>query len=267
LVEAPTWSPDGKLLLVNIGGELYTLPPAARSAQLEKIDLGGLMKCNNDKGYSPDGKLIALSSSGNASGSQIYTVPAAGGEPKLIVPESPSYFHAFSPDGMYIAFVAQRQRNFDLFRVAIRGGAQERLTASKGYDDGPDYAPDGKWIYFNSNRSGSWHIWRIPAQGAGENDKRAEQITNDDKEDWFPHCSPNGKWIVFLSFPKGTTGHNDRMPNVLLRMIPLPGDKPRHAKPATLATFFGGQGTINVNSWAPDSSKFAYVMYEPSSQP
>jgi Tol biopolymer transport system component len=31
----------------------------------------------------------------------------------------------------------------------------------------------------------------------------------------------------------------------------------------TLVTFYGGQGTINVNSWSPDSKKFAYVVYEP----
>ncbi|MBV9267204.1 MAG: TolB family protein [Acidobacteriaceae bacterium] len=262
LIEAPTFSPDGKLLLVNTGGELYTLPLNSKAPQLEKIDLGGLVKCNNDKGFSPDGKLIALSSSGKAAGSQIYTVAATGGEPKLIVTETPSYFHSFSPDGKYLAFVAQRHRNFDLFRVPAEGGEQQRLTTSEAYDDGPDYSPDGKWIYFNSNRSGSWHIWRMPADGAGEKDKNAERITNDDEEDWFPHCSPDGKWLVFLSFPKGTTGHNDRMEGVALRMIQLSGKRIKHAKPDLLTTFFGGQGTINVNSWAPDSSKFAYVIYQ-----
>jgi len=35
----------------------------------------------------------------------------------------------------------------------------------------------------------------------------------------------------------------------------------RSAEIATIARFFGGQGTINVNSWSPDSTRFAYVAY------
>jgi TolB protein len=261
ILEAPNWSPDGKYLLFNRGGNLYQI--TAGGGQPEQIDLHGLSKCNNDKGYSPDGKLIALSSSGKASGSQVYTVDVGGGEPKLIVPETPSYFHAFSPDGKYLSFVAQRNGNFDLFRVPVAGGSQEQLTTNKGYDDGPDYSPDGKWIYFNSNRSGKWEVWRMPADGAGPADAKAEQVTFDDVEDWFPHCSPDGKWLVFVSFPKGTETHNDRMPGVELRIIPLPGDKITQTPSTLLQTFYGGQGTINVNSWAPDSKKFAFVSFEP----
>jgi len=50
--------------------------------------------------------------------------------------------------------------------------------------------------------------------------------------------------------------------NVQLRMIPLPGKKLKQQPIQTLTQFFGGQGTINVNSWAPDSTKFAFVSYE-----
>ncbi len=217
LMEAPNWSPDGKSLLINTGGELYRLPLGQSNPQLVKINLNGLIKCNNDKGFSPDGKTIAFSSSGKAAGSQVFTVSAAGGEPKLVVPETPSYFHGFSPDGHWMAFVAQREKNFDLYRVPVSGGAQERLTSGPGYDDGPDYSPDGQWIYFNSDRSGSWDIWRMPATGAGPNDAKAERMTSDEGEDWFPHLSPDGQWMLFLTFPKGTSGHNGRL-NVKLRM-------------------------------------------------
>ena len=259
--EAPNWSPDGKQILFNQGGSLYIISPGGGNPT--QIDLSGLAHCNNDKGYSPDGKQIAFSSSAKAKGSQVFTVPSNGGEPNLIVPEMPSYFHAYSPDGKYLAFVAQRNANFDIFRVPDAGGEQQQLTINPGYDDGPDYSPDGKWIYFNSNRSGKWQVWRMPADGAGPNDERAQQVTFDEVEDWFPHCSPDGKWLVFVSFPKGTKTHNDRMPGVELRMIPLPGDKIERTPSQLLLTFFGGQGTINVNSWAPDSKRFAFVEFEP----
>ncbi len=264
LIEAPNWSPDGKYLLVNTGGALYKLfLTDSNQPQLKKIDLGSLSKCNNDKSISPDGKLIAFSSSGNASGSQVYTVPSQGGTPKLIVGEMPSYFHGFSPDGKWLAVVAKRRGNFDLFRVPADGGPQQQLTRNTGYDDGPDYSPDGKWIYFNSNRSGAWRIWRMPVDGAGPNDEKAQQVTKGEYEDWFPHCSPDGKWLVFISFPKGTETHNDRMPGVMLRMIPLPGKAIKETPIQTLTNFYGGQGTINVNSWSPDGKQFAYVSYQP----
>jgi TolB protein len=259
--EEPNWSPDGKSSLFNQGGELFTIP--ADGGEAVAIDLKGLGRCNNDKGFSPDGKQIAFSSSGQGKGSQVFTVASTGGEPKQIVPETPSYFHAYSPDGKYLAFVARRNGNFDLFRVPAEGGLQEQLTTNTGYDDGPDYSPDGKWIYFNSNRSGKWAVWRMPAAGAGKEDAKAEQVTFDEVEDWFPHCSPDGKWLVFVSFPKGTKTHDDRMPGMELRMMPIPGEKLERTPSRLLVTFFGGQGSINVNSWAPDSRRFAFVTFEP----
>jgi hypothetical protein len=70
--------------------------------------------------------------------------------------------------------------------------------------------------------------------------------------------------MLVFSFPKGTSGHNDRIPGVVLRLMPLPGaHAAAHPDLQVLTTFFGGQGTINVNSWSPDSTRFAFVVYEP----
>ena len=139
LMEAPNWSPDGRYLLVNTGGDLWKLPVRNGSPrELQKIDLDDINKCNNDHGISPDGKLIVFSSSARAHGSQIYKVASSGGTPQLMVPETPSYFHGFSPDGKWFAIVSKRNGNFDLFRMPVAGGAQERLTSKHAYDDGPD---------------------------------------------------------------------------------------------------------------------------------
>ena len=262
--EAPNWSVDGKFLLANSGGRLFRIPvDATGPATPEALNVDPSLRCNNDHGISPDGKLIAFSASSPASKqSQVYVASSNGSNPRLIVSAAPSYFHGWSPDGKSMAFVSQRDGNFDLFRVAAGGGEELRLTMHRGYDDGPDYSPDGKWIYFNSDRSGSWDIWRMPADGAGPDDRKAERVTSDELEDWFPHPSPDGKWLVFLSFPKGTSGHNGKL-DVQLRMIPLPGMKIDPAPIQVLSTFFGGQGTINVNSWSPDSKRFAFVIYQP----
>ncbi|HUP04929.1 MAG TPA: hypothetical protein VMU19_13125 [Bryobacteraceae bacterium] len=266
VIEAPNWSHDGKFLLVNTGGDLYRLPlEAAGAPKLEKIDLGPAgYRCNNDKAFSFDGRLLGFSASTReAPASRVFVANADGSGAKLLTPASPSYFHGWSPDGKWLAFVAARPDKFELYRVPVGGGPEERLTSKGGYDDGPEYTPDGKWIYFNSNRAGAWDIWRMPATGAGGGDAKAEQVTNDEWEDWFPHISPNGKWMLVFSFPHGTRTHDPRLEGVVLRLTPAPGKKLKPAKLEILTKFFGGQGTINVNSWSPDSKKFAYVVYEP----
>lgn len=261
LFEAPNWSPDGRYLMVNSGGDLYRLPPKS-GGEPRKIDLGRVTGCNNDHGISPDGSLIALSAQvPGAPGSQVYRAKADGSDARLLTEKSPSYYHGWSPDGKWLAYTARRDGEFDVYRIPVDGGEEERLTTAKGLDDGPDYSPDGKWIYVNSDRTGNFDIWRFPATGSGENDRLAEQVTNDEWEDWFPHPSPDGKWMVFVSFNKGTKGHPANQ-NVKLRMMRLPGDKLKPAKIEVLHPLFGGQGTINVNSWAPDSSRFAFVSYE-----
>jgi TolB protein len=262
--EAPNWSRDGKFLLSNSGGKLYRVS-VDRSSPPEPLKLDESIRCNNDHDFSADGKLLAISASSPSSRqSQVYVSNPDGTNHRLVVSLAPSYFHGWSPDGKYLAFVANRDgKQYDLYRVPSAGGDEQRLTSDPAYDDGPDYSRDGKWIYFNSNRGAGWNIWRMPPDGAGTNDEKAQQITNDDLEDWFPHPSPDGKSLVFLSFPHGTEGHDDRNLRVQIRMIPMPGNKLTASRPETLVEFTGGQGTINVNSWSPDSRRLAYVTYEP----
>lgn len=252
LFEAPNWSRDGRYLILNSEGKLWKL--AVAGGEPEMIPTGTVSRINNDHGISPDGKWIAISAG------QIYLLPFSGGQPRQVTQKEPSYFHGWSPDGKTLAYCAKRGDNFDLYAISTDGGEERRLTSSVGYDDGPDYSPDGKWIYFNSDRSGSWDIWRIPADGAGENDAKAERITSDEYEDWFPHPSPDGKWMIFVSFQKGTKGHPANQ-DVVLRMMPLGETKNKNPRFTEVTKLFGGQGTINVNSWSPDSKQFAYVSY------
>lgn len=263
LFEAPNWSRDGNYLLTNSHGKLIRIAVnGSAPVAPQELAVPPGYEVNNDHGFSNDGKWLAISAdTASSAGSQVFLASSDGSHPRLMTPKVPSYFHGWSPDGQWLAFVGERENNFDIFRVAVSGGVEQRLTSHAGYDDGPDYSPDGRWIYFNSDRSGSWDIWRMPADGAGPGDQRAEQVTSDELEDWFPHPSPDGKWLVFLSFPKGTIGHDAHL-DVELRMMPLPGTKPNLGPIQVLTKLFGGQGTINVNSWSPDSRKFAFVSYE-----
>jgi Tol biopolymer transport system component len=249
--EAPNWTPDGKTLVFNSNGLIYTIPVEGGLPQL--LDTGEAKKCNNDHGLSPDGKFLAVSSQHTANGkSLIYVIPITGGAARLVTPKGPSYWHGWSPDGKTLAYCAERNNEFDIYTIPIEGGKEMRLTNTPGKDDGSEYSPDGKYIFFNSDRTGLMKIWRMNADGGDQ-----QQVTFDkDYADWFAHPSPDGKWLVFVSYDKSVKGHPANK-DVVLRFLPLSGGKPK-----VLTNLFGGQGTMNVPSWSPDSKRVAFVSYQ-----
>jgi Tol biopolymer transport system component len=261
VIEAPNWTPDGKWLVCNSGGRLRRIA-ADGSRRQEDISTGTVTTVNNDHLLSPDGKTIYISASG-----RLYALPFTGGEPRRISNEPPPEqryrcaLHGISPDGRTLAYVhvietgpAELVGRADIFTVPAAGGADIQLTNTAAPDDGPEYSPDGKWIYFNSElntkTAGHAQIYRMRADGSG-----VEQLTHDERVNWFPHVSPDGRWVVYLSYPAGTIKHPADKEVILRRM------RPDGTAPADITAFLGGQGTINVNSWAPDSRRFAYVAY------
>ena len=249
-IEAPNWMKDGTNLLFNGRGRISRVP--FTGGEPTTLDTGFAIRCNNDHGISADGKMLAISDqSQEQRRSLIYVLPIEGGAPKRITQNSPSYWHGWAPDGKTLAYCGERNGEFDVYTISVDGGEEKRLTEAKGLDDGPEYTADGKWIYFNSVRSGSMQVWRMHSDGSGQ-----EQVTNDEFNNWFPHPSPDGRWLVFLSYEKDVTGHPEDK-DVSLRIMPLAGGKIE-----VLAKLFGGQGTINVPSWSPDSRRLAFVSYQ-----
>src|SRR5437867_947050 len=194
---------------------------------------------------------LAISDQSQERKSLIYLLPTAGGTPRRLTRLGPSYWHGWSPDGKTLVFCGERNGEFDIYTIPVDSGDEKQLTSSPGLDDGPDYSPDGKFIYFNSERTGTMQIWRMKPNGADQ-----EQVTSDEFNNWFPHPSPDGKWLAFLSYEKEVTGHPVNHP-VRLRLLPLAGGPSQE-----LAKLFGGQGTINVPSWSPDSRQIAFISYE-----
>ena len=248
--EAPNWTHDGGSFLFNQKGRIYRLPVSGGTPQV--IDTGFAIQCNNDHGISPDSTLLAISDQSQEPHlSVVYVLPIGGGAPRRITQNFPSYWHGWSPDGKTLAFVGERSGEFDIYSIPVTGGDETRLTTAKGLDDGPEYSPDGKYIYFNSERTGMMQIWRMRPDGSEQ-----EQITSDELNNWFPHISPDGKWMVILSYDQSVSGHPENK-DVTLRLVSL---SDRQIK--VLAKLFGGQGTINVPSWSPDSKQLAFVSYE-----
>ncbi len=253
--EAPNWSKDGSYFIINQNGLLYKI--SIDGTQKENIPTGFAKHCNNDHGISPDGKRLVISNNdlvaGSTSGtSRIYVLPITGGNPTLVTPEMPSYWHGWSPDGKFLVYTALRNNAYDIYKIAVQGGSEIRLTQTPGLDDGPEYSPDGNYIYYNSYQSGSMELWRMKNDGTNK-----EQLTNDSYSNWFPHPSPDGRYLVFLSYVEDQQESHPALKLVALRLFNL-----KDSSIKTLCTFTGGQGTINVPSWSPDSNKFAFVSYK-----
>ena len=252
-LQAPNWTPDGRHLIYNSNGYMYRYD--LQEKKVSVLETGFAVRNNNDHVLSFDGKQLAISHHDPEDNgeSAIYTLPAEGSaEPKRITKKGvgPSYLHGWSADNKYLVFTGHRNGKYDVYRISLETGEEVQLTDTPGLDDGPEYSPDGAYIYFNSNRTGTMQIWRMRPDGSEQ-----VQLTFDELNDWFPHISPDGKWIIFLSFGTDVdSGDHPFYKQVYLRLMPVGGGEPR-----ILSYVYGGQGTINVPSWSPDSKRVAFV--------
>ena len=263
LIEAPNWCLDGSALVLNGNGVLWRLDVASGS-ELVRIDHEGLPPINNDHVLDPDGRHIYLS----ANDGHIYRAALTGGPVDRVTSDEGvwHFLHGVSPDGRRLAYV--RLADFAApGRLAIMapGGPTTLVDTGDGHIDGPEWSPDAAWIHLNTeaftDAPGHAQLARVAddglgTDGAGTADAEVERLVTSDTVDWFPHLSPDGGLASYITFPPGTLGHPADL-DVEVRVVATSDwSTPLQAYP-----LFGGQGTINVNSWAPDSSRFAFVAY------
>jgi Tol biopolymer transport system component len=252
-IQAPNWTVDGKTLIYNTKGRLYNYHLATNTITPLNTDFA--TNNNNDHVLTFDGKLLGMSNHNpdDNRASTIYYMPSDGSAvPKVVTKPGVghSYLHGWSPDNKKMVFTGNRKGRYDIYTVDVATGAETQMTDQATLDDGPEYSPDGKYIFFNSTRTGKMKLWRMDADGDHQ-----QQLTFDEYNDWFPHISPDKKWILFISFPKDIDpGTHPFYKHCLLRIMPYEG-----GTPSVLAYLYGGQGTINVPSWSPDSKKVAFV--------
>ena len=258
VIEAPNWSVDGKFLTFNSEGRIYKYEIA--SGDVTEVPSYFVDNCNNDHVLSPDGEGLFVSHHTKEDGlSRIYKIYFDGRMPKLVTPLAPSYLHGITPDGKMLTYCAERNGEYDIYTIPAVGGNETQLTTAFGLNDGPEYDCDGEYIWFNSVRTGRMQAWRMKADGSEQTQMTFDAHWNT----WFPHISPDRTKVVMLAYHERDVRPGEHVPNKNVEIRLMTGsDKTGWSEPRTILKLFGGQGTINVNSWAPDSKKFAYVRYE-----
>ncbi len=214
LIEAPNWTPDGAWLIYNADGRLFRISPDGSDGP-HRINTAPVENLNNDHVVAPDGRSVYLTSNDG----HLYRAPIGGGTPQRLSNfHDPArgyryYLHGVSPDGAMLAYVGLERAGAGVITrictIPAAGGSDTILTDGDCPVDGPEFSADGAWIWFNSEagarRPGDAQIFRIRCDGTG-----IEQMTHDDRVNWFPHPSPDGTLISYLSYPPGTVGHPGR---------------------------------------------------------
>jgi len=168
---------------------------------------------DREQEYSPDGKMIALTSarSGN---DEIWVCNADGSNPRQVtsIGGAATGDVRWSPDGKTLLFDSRKDGSADLYLTGAEGGSLRRLTSDPGYEGEASWSRDGKWIYFRSDRTGHEEVYRMPAGGG-----KAIQVTT--RGGLYASESPDGKWLYY------SKGKDSAGPYALWKVAPGGGEE------------------------------------------
>ncbi len=117
-----------------------------------------------EPGISPDGREIAF-----VHGGDIWTVPAAGGDARLLIAHAAEESRPmYSPDGRWLAFESDRDGTSHIYVYDFQTGETRQLTfmSTSGGLDG--WSADSEWIWFSSvshDVAGATDVLRVRVSG------------------------------------------------------------------------------------------------------
>jgi len=216
-VRSGTWmnvdlSPDGKTIVFDLLGDIYTMPASGGEAKALMTDIAWQMQPR----FSPDGKYIAFTSDEDG-GDNLWIMKADGSDAKAVTTETFRLLNspAWSPDGNYIVgrkhFTGSRSLGAgEVWMYHKSGGNGVMLTKrpNEQKDLGePAFSHDGKYVYFSQDATPgkSFHYSKDSEKGIYKI-KRLELETGEIKVVVSgkggairPTLSPDGKYLAFIS--------------------------------------------------------------------
>src|SRR5215213_4585410 len=145
-----------------------------------------------EPGISPDGSEIAF-----VSGGDIWTVPSAGGEARLLISNAANDTRPiYSPDKKHLAFVSTRTGGGDVYVLTLATGDVRRLTFDDGADQLDGWSRDGRWVYFFTSghdlSGGTNDVYRVAVEGGTPMPVSADRYANE----FFSAASPDGRTLA-----------------------------------------------------------------------
>jgi TolB protein len=162
---APSFSPDGKQLVLTLGGldgnlDIHVLDLATRQTRR----LTTHRAIDTEGSWSPDGRYIYFTSD-RSGGPQIYRVPANGGTPERVTFEgSYNARPRLSPDGKRLAMV---HLDRGAYRIAVMDvKKKEVLVVSAGQqDESPSFAPNSDTLIYATRQARNGVLETVTADG------------------------------------------------------------------------------------------------------
>jgi Tol biopolymer transport system component len=213
-----TLTPDGKTIVFELLGDLYTLPITGGEAK--QITSG--LPFDSQPSVSPDGQRIAFVSDRSGS-DNLWIAKIDGSEPKQLSKDPQGDFESpsWTPDGDYV-LVSRKPDNVathEVWMYHIQGGTGIQVTKAAPKPDTPRQqqlralgvvaSPDGKYFYY-ARRNGSFTynvtfpLWQIVRRDRITGDE--DVITNAPGSAFRPVISPDGKTLVFGTRQDAETG-------------------------------------------------------------
>ncbi|MDX1383628.1 MAG: amidohydrolase, partial [Thermoanaerobaculia bacterium] len=215
-------APAGDRLVLEVLGDLYTLPIAGGRA--ERLTSG--MAFDSQPAWSPDGEHVAFLSDRDGA-ENVWILPVAGGEPKKLSQEKKADFASptWTPDGDYV--IASRStwglRTFELWMYHTEGGKGVQITEAKQPAEGPgpaapgprhnalgaDVSADGRFLYYAQRRGGFQYnaalpLWQIARRDLVTGDE--DRLTSAAGSAFRPRLSPDDRWLVYATRHDDQTG-------------------------------------------------------------
>ena len=220
-------SPDGKTIVFELLGDLYTLPIAGGEAmRLPVSDSahkdGSTMAFDSQPRFSPDGKWLAFLSDRDGA-ENVWICKVDGTEPKKLSKDTSAEFAspAWTPDGEYV--IASRSawglNVNELWMYHVRGGSGVQITRGKPTPTTPTpqrhnalgvtASPDGKYLYYARRTGGFQYNAQFPLWQVARRDRLTgieDVITSELGSAIRPLISPDGKKLVYATRFETQTG-------------------------------------------------------------